>query len=71
MVRTDTVVRAEGMRILLDGLGKVDAERFISLIIKEPFDYTKWQETLFDGMSVRELSSLAMNSTQETKVGEH
>ena len=71
MVRTDTVVRAEGMRILLDGLGKVDAERFISLIIKEPFDYTKWQESLFVGMSVRELSGLAMNSTQETKVGEH
>lgn len=66
MVRTDTVVKAEGMRILLDGLGKVDAERFISLIIKEPFDYTKWQETLFDGMSVRELSKAAMKSTQET-----
>ncbi len=35
MARTDSVVRAEGMKILLDGLGRVDAERFISLIIYE------------------------------------
>jgi len=65
MTRTDTVVRNEGMRLLLEGLGKVDAERFISLIIKEPFDYTKWQGELFSGMSVRELSRAAMDATKE------
>ena len=65
MIRNDTLVRAEGMKILLDGLGKVDAERFISLIIKEPFDYTKWQRNLFDGMSVRELSDAAMETITE------
>ena len=53
------------MRLLLEGLGKVDAERFISLIIKEPFDYTKWQGELFSGMSVRELSRAAMDATKE------
>lgn len=65
MVRNDTLVRTEGMKILLDGLGKVDAERFISLIIKEPFDYTKWQSNLFPDMSVRELSSAAMQAVTE------
>ena len=65
MVRTDSIVKAEGMRVLLEGLGKVDAERFISLIIKEPFDYTKWQRNLFDGMSVRELSDAAMEMINE------
>lgn len=34
-------------------------------IIKEPFDYTKWQENLFDGVSLRELSSAAMNAISE------
>lgn len=53
------------MKILLEGLGKVDAERFISLIINEPFDYTKWQKDLFSGMSVRELSKNAMKSITE------
>lgn len=65
MVRTDTDVKNDGMKALLETLGKVDAERFISLIIKEPFDYTKWQKNLFDNMSVRELSRVAMESVQE------
>ncbi len=65
MMRNDTLVRTEGMKILLEGLGKVDAERFISLIIKEPFDYTKWQRDLYSGMGVRELSNKAMNSITE------
>ena len=65
MIRNDTLVRNEGMKILLEGLGKVDAERFISLIIKEPFDYTKWQKNLFSDMSVRELSNAAMRAVTE------
>ena len=65
VMRNDTLVRTEGMKLLLEGLGKVDAERFISLLIKEPFDYTKWQRDLFDGMNVRELSKDAMNFVTE------
>ncbi len=61
-MKNDAVVRIEGMNALLKNLGKVDAERFIALIIKEPFDYTKWQERLFEDMSVRELSKNAMAS---------
>lgn len=64
MARTDSVVKSEGMKILLDGLGRVDAERFISLIIKEPFDYTKWQNDLFEDEDVRSLSSKAMNAVK-------
>lgn len=65
MLRTDTVVKSDGMKALLDTLGKVDAERFISLIIKEPFDYTKWQNNLFHNMNVRDLSKVAMESLQD------
>lgn len=64
MARTDSVVRSEGMKILLDGLGRVDAERFISRIIKEPFDYTKWQSDLFEDEDVRSLSSKAMHAVK-------
>lgn len=64
-MRTDTAVKAEGMRVLLEGLGKVDAERFISLIMKEPFDYTTWQQDLFEDMFVRELSKVAMENVQK------
>ena len=62
-MKTDSIIKNKGMSILITKLGKVDAERFISLIIKEPFDYTKWQDTHFDtDISVRELSKNAMKA---------
>ena len=57
--KTDTVVKQKGMTILLEKLGMVDAERLISLIIREPFDYTKWRADLFDEMDVEELAQRA------------
>lgn len=62
-MKTDTLVKTEGMNALIQRLGYVDAERFIMLINKEPFDYTAWRrENLDDDISVRELSALAMKS---------
>jgi hypothetical protein len=29
-------------------------------VIKEPFDYTKWQNEISEGMSVKEVSEAAM-----------
>ena len=58
---TDMVLRNRGMEILSQNLVKVEAERFVTLMIREPFDYTKWREGLFEGLSVRDLSNLAMN----------
>jgi hypothetical protein len=57
---TDTVLKNTGMKILVESLGKVEAERFIALIIREPFDYTKWQRDVFKDMSVKEISEAAM-----------
>ena len=56
---TDTVIRKQGMNLLIKGLGKVEAERFIAMIIREPFDYTKWQENLFEGMTGEEICKRA------------
>ena len=58
-MKTDTVIRNEGMKVLQDNLGLIEAERFIMLILKEPFDYTKWQEDLFEDMSIEEISQKA------------
>jgi hypothetical protein len=59
---SEAVLRSEGMKLLIKGLGRVDAERFIASFISEPFDYIEWQRTLFEGMSVCELSDAAMRS---------
>jgi hypothetical protein len=56
---TDTALRQAGYQYLMEKLGLVGAERFISLIIAEPFDYTVWRESLYENMSVRELSKKA------------
>jgi hypothetical protein len=54
------------MRVLSEHLGLVDAERFIALILREPFDYTKWQEHLYADMSLEELGEKAMRHWNET-----
>ena len=64
-MRTDSVVRTEGMSALLERLGKVDAERFVSLLLREPFDYTAWRSSLnMENVSLRELSRRAMQDVQ-------
>ena len=59
-MKTDAVVKQEGLRALIDTLGYVDAERFVVLMNKESFDYTEWRRThLEQSMSIRELSAAA------------
>jgi len=51
-----TVLLDKGMRCLTSELGLVEAERFISLLLREPFDYTEWRkDNLFVGMSLDEI----------------
>jgi uncharacterized protein (DUF2344 family) len=38
----------------MKNLGLIEAERLIMLIKKEPFDYTQWQENLYEDMSIDE-----------------
>jgi hypothetical protein len=54
-MRTDAVLRQEGMRLLSDKFGPVEAERFVALLIREPFDYTEWQRDLYTDMTLEEL----------------
>jgi hypothetical protein len=64
-MRTDTLVKYEGLDVLYEHLGPVDMERFIALILREPFDYTKWHENMNDTLTVRELSKKAMEYQQK------
>jgi len=57
---SDTELRLKGMEALSEAMGLVEAERFISLIQREPFDYTKWRQGLFEGLTVEEISEQAM-----------
>ena len=57
----DVILMKTGMQVLIERLGNIDAEKFISLILREPFDYTEWRrDNLFVGMTIEEISSEAM-----------
>ena len=58
---TDTEIKLKGFDTLVRNLGEVLAERFIALINKEKFDYTKWQRKLFSDTDIKTLSEEAMN----------
>jgi hypothetical protein len=67
-MRTDTLIRAEGMDTLIKNLGLVEAERFVMLIQKDTFDYTKWQENLFKDMTIDEIYKNAAELRQKNKL---
>jgi hypothetical protein len=64
---TDTEIKRKGFKILIKELGDVDAEKFISLIIKEPFDYTQWQTTLWNEQTIDQVSEKAMDYRTKNK----
>ncbi len=59
-MRTDAEIRLSGFQALTQHLGLVEAGRFIALIQRDKFDYTKWRQDLFDGLSGEEISRRAM-----------
>ena len=59
-MQTDIEIKNNGLKVLTDHLGNVEAEKFISLMIKEKFDYTKWQQILWPNRSIDDISYKAM-----------
>ena len=57
---TDTEIRLKGLQILTEIMGSIEAERFITLIQRERFDYTEWQRRLWQDETVADISSAAM-----------
>jgi hypothetical protein len=56
----EAILKQSAMQHLIDKFGVVETERFISLVIKDPIDYTEWRKNMYGDMSVRELSAKAM-----------
>ena len=66
-VATDALM-SSGMKCLVDKLGIVEAEMFISVIREDTFDYTEWrQEHLWKNMSLDEVLQLAVERERQRK----
>jgi len=65
---TDTLLKTKAMDVLVKTLGVIEAERFIALVLREPFDYTEWRrDNLVDDITVSELNRQATEYWNNTK----
>ncbi|MBI4640443.1 MAG: hypothetical protein HY731_07095 [Candidatus Tectomicrobia bacterium] len=55
----DDALYAKGLAVLEDHLGPVQALRFLALISRQPFDYQRWRQHHFAGMSLDEILTRA------------
>ena len=61
-----TLIMNKGMNCLLEKLGALETEIFISNLLREPFDYTKWQrDNLYTGISLNELNKSAAQYSKD------
>lgn len=63
---TEEELKVQGVQALIAALGEVQAERFVSLLSRAPFDYTQWQRTLWSHRDVEEVSHAAMRLRTES-----
>jgi hypothetical protein len=59
-MRTTATILNDGMDCLLEKLGVLETEIFISHLLREPFDYTAWQKEHYANISVQELNRKAV-----------
>ena len=68
-MRSITVIRKEGMECLVKSLGVLEAEVFISSLLRESFDYTEWQREYFSNMALDDFLNNAHVYDQKNPFG--
>jgi hypothetical protein len=64
-MKTDIELRSDGMKLLRNQLGLVESERFLTLMLREPFDYTKWRQQQWNNETVATLAEKARRLREE------
>ena len=64
-MKADTEIKVDGIKALINALGEMQAERFIALITREPFDYTRWQRDIWPERGIEDISKAAMKYRNE------
>ncbi|MGL6194812.1 MAG: hypothetical protein ACRC2T_08325 [Thermoguttaceae bacterium] len=58
-MKTDIEIQQQGYDLLSRNMEPVDFERFLVIVKRGNFDYTRWRQNQFDNMSVDEISQKA------------
>ena len=64
-MKTDTQIKIEGFQALAQKLDPVEVERFVVMLNREKFDYTKWRQNLFENKTLEEISAAAEKYSRE------
>jgi hypothetical protein len=59
-MRTETVLKAEAIDLLLKTFGVLETERFITSIKSSNFDYTEWHKELWKDKTIDEIHKMAV-----------
>lgn len=59
----DVALRVEAMDLLIEKFGVFNAERFISIVKNDDFDYTEWRKNLWRDKSIEEIHALGMRAS--------
>lgn len=66
-MKPDTVIMSEALQALHSKLTPVEVEKFIVLLSREKFDYTRWRENLWQGETLESLSAKAQQHYNRQK----
>jgi len=64
-MKSNTVIRSEAMKLLVENLGLVETGIFIHDIKSEKFDYTEWRQDLWDNLTLEEIYDNAVEFQKE------
>ncbi|MDR3120812.1 MAG: hypothetical protein LBU58_05705 [Clostridiales bacterium] len=66
-MRTDNALRYDVMGTIVREYGDIDAERFISMIKCDTFDYTEWRRGQWNDMTIEEVYAEAVAHYEKKK----
>ena len=62
------VIMERGINILLENLGVLDTEHFISTLLKEPFDYAEWSKKYYSDAELHALNMRAVEYDRKNPI---
>ncbi len=65
-MKTDIELKSDAMKLLRRHLGLVESERFLTLMLREPFDYTRWRQDQWNDSTVADLAEKARKLRQDS-----
>jgi len=65
-MKTDIELKSDAMKLLRLHLGLVESERFLTLMLREPFDYTRRRQEQWNDSTVTDLAEKARKLRQDS-----